>query len=199
MHKVNAIVPPENNEITTISGKKLEGVPQPRVIYFTDGAKKVIDTFKSLCNEHRLADIRRGANTASIWARTCEHAIKLALVSHDIDKGVICEDVAKWACELSLFLSRLACKAVEENISDNEHEATLKRVHKIIVNYSNKYGRPMRKRELAQRTKAIKNRDLGEMLSKMQEAGMIIVTRQTNESNGSTTEFFDVDRSYGNE
>jgi len=190
--KVNDIKPSETSELTTINGNQLDGLPQPCVIYFTDSAKKIIESFRTLCNNNRIEQIKKGINTASIWSRTCEHAIKLALVSHDIEKSVICEDVTKWACELAFFLSNVACRAVEENISDNEYEATLKRVYGIITRYINKHKKPITGRELAQRTKGIKNRDLSEILLKLQTAGMINMERRKNEANGSITEFYNI-------
>ena len=91
--------------------------------------------FSDACNANRLAEIRGGGLLAPIWARSREHAIKLALVAHSYREGIICSVTMQWACEMAMYLSQVAIKAIQDNVSDSQHEATLMRVYKIIARW----------------------------------------------------------------
>lgn len=169
------------NGATVVMGNTTVKEPNPKVIPFSTGAERILHEFSEMCNSHRVGDIISGNNTAAIWSRTREHAIKLALVSHDYKIGIIDDDVMKWACELALFLTNLAIESIKENISDNDHEKTLKRVYQIIKrNNDVNNGAPMRHRNLTQATKFIPTRARTEIITQLTEAGMIEVEQTEN-------------------
>ena len=65
----------------------------------------------------------------------------------------------KVVCELALFLTNLGIESIRDNISDNDHEKTLKRVYQIIKrNNAANNNAPMRHRNLIQATKFIPTR-----------------------------------------
>ena len=170
-----------DNTPTVIMGGNVVKMPSPRVIEFSTGAERILHEFSEMCNSHRVSDIMSGNNTAAIWSRTREHAIKLALVSHDYTKSIIDDTVMKWACELALFLTNLGIESIRDNISDNDHEKTLKRVYQIIKrNNAANNNSPMRHRNLIQATKFIPTRIRTEIITQLVEAGMVEVEQVQN-------------------
>lgn len=170
-----------DNASTIIMGSKALRMPSPQVIEFSTGAERVLHEFSEMCNGYRVGDIMSGNNTAPIWSRTREHAIKLALVSYNYKIGIIDDDVMKWACELALFLTNLAIESIRDNISDNDHEKTLKRVYQIIKRYNAANNNtPMRHRNLTQATKFISTRARTEIITQLDETGMIEVEQSIN-------------------
>lgn len=182
----NVELPPEQlaNNIRFIQGMRnfkepLPGfvgapIPDPRVIPYTDGAEDILRNLSNACNENRIAEIRRGGNLAPIWARTREHAIKLALVAHPYRSGAIERVTMSWACNMALHLSHLAIKAIRENISDSDYEKSLKRVHTIIKRYNEKTGLPMKAWKVADAIRSLKPRERNEIIAHLVESGQLI-------------------------
>ncbi len=167
-------------------------IPQPAVIKYTEGAADILRQFSEACNANRLAEIRKGGMLAPIWARSREHAIKLALVAHPYREGVIETVTMQWACEMSMHLSHVAIKAIEGNVSDTEHERTLNRIKNVIQNYNiRNNGAHMPHGELCNYVRFIKGRERNEILQQLHESGIIDV-RSEKGANGKTANFYKV-------
>jgi len=163
-------------EQLTVNGVVLsDPVPIPKIIPFSDTAKDILQNLTFVCNEKRKQEIKNGGVLAPIWARTREHAIKLALVAHPFEHGIIESVTMQWACDLALYLSNVSINAIRENISDNEHERTLRRVHSVIKRYNdNNHNKPMPNKKLIQATAKFLNViDRGKVLFQLSEAGFI--------------------------
>jgi hypothetical protein len=154
--------------------------PSPQVIGYTDGASDILRQFSEACNANRLAEIKKGGLLAPIWGRSREHAIKLALVAHPYRHGVIESVTMQWACELAMYLSHVAIKAIEDNVSDSEHEKLLNKVRDIIRRWCDRNpGKYMPHSLLCNYVRFIKGRERNEILQQLYESSMIDVVPVT--------------------
>lgn len=156
-------------------------IPAPQVIPYSESAVDILRQFSEACNQNRLAEIKKGGLLAPIWARSREHAIKLALVAHPYREGTICSLTMQWACELAMYLSIVAIKAINDNVSDSDHEKLLNKVRDIISRWCirNPDGY-MPHIKLCNAVRFIKPRERTEILTQLQESGMIEVERKEN-------------------
>lgn len=149
-------------------------IPTPKIIPFSDSAEIILDDLEGICNEKRVQEIKDGGLLAPIWARTREHAIKLALVSHNFERGVIEDDVMQWACDLALYLSEFSIRAIRENISDSENEKVLRRVHGIIKRYNdNNQNKGMPNKIFVQRMGFLTPNDRNKIVTQLAESEYI--------------------------
>ena len=156
-------------------------IPAPRVINYSDAAKDILYEFSEACNANRMAEIKRGGLLAPIWARSREHAIKLALVAHPYRNDVIDSITMQWACEMAMYLSQVAVKTIQDNVSDSDHEKLLNKVKGVIVRWcSRNSGEFMPHRTLCSYVKFIRGRERNEILQQLHESGIINI--QVNES-----------------
>ncbi len=162
-------------------------VPNPQVIQYSDMAEDILKQFSDACNANRLAEIRKGGLLAPIWARSREHAIKLALVAHSYREGIICSMTMQWACEMAMYLSQVAIKAIQDNVSDSDHEKSLNRVLSIIKNYNiRNNGAYMPHGVLCNSVRFLKTRERNEILQQLYESGMIDIL-ENKSKNGKIT------------
>ena len=175
MYVRNMPIRPINSN--TGSGYTVEmPTPEPAIIPYTDGAASILREFSKNCNANRLAEIKKGGLLAPIWGRTREHAIKLALVAHPYRDGIIETITMQWACEMALYLSQVSIKAIEDNVSDSEHEKTLNRITNIIRGYNGRNnGAYMPHSILCNHVRFIKGRERNEILQQLVESGIIDV------------------------
>ncbi len=147
----------------------------PKIIPFTEGAEGILEKFSIIWNKNRIAEIKSGGNLAPIWTRTREHAIKLALVAHPYSKGIIDNVTMQWACDMALYLSNVAIKAIRSNVSDSEYERNMKRIHGIIKRHNEANHKPMPNKKLVQQTAFISTKERGLFIHQLLEAGYIDV------------------------
>lgn len=181
-------MPVYGNPIYTGHNITIEQIPNPTVIEYTEGAIEILRQFSESCNTNRLSQIKKGGLLAPIWARTREHAIKLALVAHPYKDGVIETITMKWACEMATFLAQVAIKAIEENVADSEHEKLLIKVYNIIKRWCDRnVDEYMPDRSLRKNVKFISSRDLNNLLTQMVDNGMIEIKEVANNTKISYT------------
>lgn len=106
---------------------------RPYIVEFEDDARELLNKFRETCSTRRRASTSDGIK--AIWARGYEHAAKLALVVSDGDR--IKKNCAGWACDLVEWQIQAALNSLESHGSENQHEATTKRVLRIIQENSN--------------------------------------------------------------
>ena len=193
LNNIERIVGMPIKQETTKHGRILEyPEPNPTMIKYTDGAEDILHQFSIVCNENRLAEIRKGGLLAPIWARSREHAIKLALVAHPYreDKPQIESVTMEWACDLALYLSQVAIKAIEDNVADSEHEKTMNKVKAVIERWCKRNpGEWMSHRKLCNYIRFIKSRELNEILQQLYDSDMIKRDIKKNKS-GSTSPIY---------
>ena len=168
---------------------QMQRTPNPKTIPFSQEARRLLAELSATCEKNRVTEICKGGLLAPIWSRTREHAIKLALVAHPYRGGIIESVTMDWACQMALYLTKVASKAILENISDTDHEKALKRIHGIIERYNERNNADIPHRTLSARTTFIKARERNEILTQLSESGMIQVREETN-SNQQTSYFY---------
>lgn len=152
----------------------LQPIPDPIIIQYTEGARDILQKLTVTCNNNRVAEIKKGGNLAPIWARTREHAIKLALVAHPYRHGIIELTTMQWACELALYLSEFAIRAINENISDSEYEKNMQKIYQTIKKYNDRNsGAAMKQGELSDAIKNIDLRQRGLIINHLVESGKV--------------------------
>ncbi len=152
-----------------------EPEPEPNIIPFTEGAADILQKLDKACEESRIKEIKKGSKLAAIWARTCEHAIKIALVSHPFHEGIIDEKTMQWAAEMALYLSNASVIAITNHVADNEYEKNLNRVYNIIKRFNDRNNEPMRHWKLADAVRNLKQRECTEILQHLAQSGRIEV------------------------
>lgn len=158
-----------NSKIQTVAKNgyiDLTPIPAPRIVYFSELAQDKLEKFSKTCNENRLAEIRKGGNLDAIWARTREHAIKLALVAHPYyaDTPIIESVTIEWACEMAMYLSHVAIKAISENVADSEYGQNRNKVFNVIKKWFSRHNQPIKAYELNNRIKYLPPRERDEIL-----------------------------------
>ncbi|CAB4214258.1 Archaeal primase DnaG/twinkle, TOPRIM domain [uncultured Caudovirales phage] len=159
--------------------------PEPRIVRFSDTARDMLKEFRNTCRLNRLAEIKSGGELDALWARTAEHAIKLALVSHPFRHGVIESTTMQWACDLSIYLTHVAIKAVRENVTNSEYEKNMNKVFDVVKSYNMKNDEAIRHGGVYNAVRTIKQRDCDEILKHLVQSGRI--EQQENEYKGRIT------------
>jgi hypothetical protein len=107
-----------------------------------------------------------------LWARAEEKACRLALIhacSASREQPVIDADAARWACELSEYLTRRVLFLASEWVSDGQFDARQKKVIRVIRDAGGEIGR----RELSRRTQWLSQRERNEVIANLEEAGLV--------------------------
>ena len=147
--------------------------PEPRVVTTSADAARV---FTEL--EQRARGERQSAaeTVAALWTRTTEKARKLALIhacSANCEVPVIDEAAARWASELSEYLTRRTLHIAEEWVSETPFEAKRKRVLREI-------GRTeagLTRTQLNRKTKHLTAKERGEIIESLLSTGEVIEER----------------------
>jgi hypothetical protein len=133
--------PPESlvNAITALSKLQTQqqsddsdlAIPDPQIVIKTPAARALFDDLRERVRTSRL-DAEHSTHK-SLWARTWEHADKLATLCGACHPGfTVSEDIAKWAISLAWYSTASLVGAAIDYISDNETEASVKRIARII-------------------------------------------------------------------
>lgn len=147
--------------------------PEPLVVPTTPAGAEVFDQFAARVD----AELReRRTVGSSLWARAEEKACRLALVhacSVNREQPVIDAGEARWACELSEYLTRRVLFLAGEWVADGQFDARQKKVIRVIRDAGGQIGR----RELSRRTQWLSQRERNEVIANLEEAGLV-ETRQ---------------------
>ena len=126
------------------------------------------------------------ATTAAVWSRTSEKSYKLALLfaaarADMRPPGVISFEDADLAVRITNYLTRQMLRKVVDHVSDNEHEAKLKKVLRKI-------GPEIQKNNFTRATQFLRDgRERNEVLRTLIEAGYVRV--ETREGKGRPAEW----------
>ena len=167
-----------------IAGGSTEGIPIPHVIPLTPEAEALFlpweDYYHNLKNKHR----RERSGIATIYGRTAERALQLALV-HCISKHhenlinwddkctrKIEEDSMKWAMGLMDYLTRKMVTRMGENIADNAQEALRKKILTLINKHRTKAKPGVTERDLMRYSNKTKT-EVKQAIETLQASGEI--------------------------
>lgn len=102
----------------------------PRVISCSKGAEKIFKEYSIEMRNKAIACELVGDNLGAIWARSAEHARRIALVCHEGDE--ISKEVAEYGKEFAFYISSFMANAVGDYVSSSELESHTKRVLRYI-------------------------------------------------------------------
>lgn len=138
---------------------------QPRVVMFSDDVRRSFRSYLIECRKRSKSSDNIAEK--AFWNRAAEHTAKLALVCHEGD--YISSNVWDWAEELVTALTVSTIENVKSNISENQYEADMNRVLKII-----KETKSATLSHIVQKTRNIDRRRRFDILDTLIEAGDII-------------------------
>lgn len=148
----------------------LAPIPHPHIIQYSEGATDILQQLTIKCNELRIQEIKKDGMLAPIWARTREHAIKLALVAHSYGSGLIDIKAMKWACAMAMHLSHVAVTAINTHVANSSYEKNMNRI-KILIQRAGEQGLTARK--LSHSVRDIKQREIQEIIQHLSQSGNI--------------------------
>ncbi|HMN41160.1 MAG TPA: DUF3987 domain-containing protein [Phycisphaerales bacterium] len=149
--------------------------PQPIVVEATPEAGAVFDALAAMVDAELGKPDEAGR---SLWARAEEKACRLALIyacSANAPKPVIDEDAARWACDLSSYLTRRMLYIAHEWVADGVFDARQKRVVRVV----RKAGGKISRSELCRKTQWLTQRERQEVIDNLLETQQL---RQEEES-----------------
>ena len=143
--------------------------PEPAVIPCTTEAANIFDELAERVDAELAQSNVEGR---SLWARAEEKACRLALVyacSANREKPVIDENAARWACDLSVHMTRRMLLVAGQWVADGQFDARQKRVVRII----RKAGGRISRRELSRRTQWLTQRERQEVIENLLETEQV--------------------------
>ncbi|MGD9691070.1 MAG: DUF3987 domain-containing protein [Phycisphaerales bacterium] len=149
--------------------------PKPIVVEATPQAGEVFDALASTVD----AELAKPDETGrSLWARAEEKACRLALIyacSTNAQKPVIDEDAARWACDLSSYLTRRMLYIAHEWVADGVFDARQKRVVRVV----RKAGGKISRSELCRKTQWLTQRERQEVIDNLLETQQLRQEEET--------------------
>lgn len=142
---------------------------RPKVLLFTEASKKLFLESIKIFNNRRKANYEKGVGVDSLWARTTENAVKIALCVEDsLDE--LTEPSLIWALKLCEALTKCLENFVETRVTDNDYERELKRIH----NFINAKGiNGLTKSELTRKTQRLQKRMRTDILESLIESEQV--------------------------
>ena len=149
----------------------------PKLITYTPEAKEILIKYakETRLKSYKL-DMERD-NTAAVWSRSGEHAMRLALVGHEGDS--ISREVAEWAIGVAEYCSIYMSNAIADFVSSSELESQTKRVLKAIRDKGGAEGW-VSKADITRCFQGVQARTRNEILASLMERGEIIEDRTGN-------------------
>jgi len=149
--------------------------PKPIVVETTPEAGEVFDTLASTVD----AELGKPDETGrSLWARAEEKACRLALIyacSANAEKPLIDADAARWACDLSTYLTRRMLYIAHEWVADGVFDARQKRVVRVV----RKAGGKISRSELCRKTQWLTQRERQEVIDNLLETQQLRQEEET--------------------
>jgi len=163
--------------------------PNPFIVRYADAkaaqrARDIREYQTELLREHQ------GTSSTSVIARLAENASKVALIkaiSANPARPVLRLADLEWGYDVSFRSVSTLRRAIAENIADNEHEATLKRVLKII-NDAGSGG--IIQSDLTRKTQFLDNRKRAAILSDLLEGGIVTALKTGTDPSRMKTTYF---------
>ncbi|WP_374589134.1 DUF3987 domain-containing protein [Novosphingobium sp.] len=155
-------------------GNAAAAIPKPYTVpYATPQAEARARAMR----EEQIDMLRRyqGTHLTGIIARLAENAAKLALIKAITDNpgtpAITTADL-DWGMGVARHSVQTLMQAVRERVADNEYEATVKKVHKVIADAG---SAGIDGKALSRKTQTVDRRKRIEIIAHLEEAGMIRV------------------------
>ena len=137
----------------------------------------------------KMTERERGRQGRYIWVRSTELTVKIAMIeaiSRDPVRPIISTEIVEMSRALVAWLLGYAEGFFEDQVSDNEVEATHKKVLQIV-----KRARQMTGNELARATQFLKKRERDEVMQTLLDAGQISVRLHRTSPKGAPTKIYE--------
>lgn len=143
---------------------------KPKVLPFSEEAERLLEAFEEEAhNEKQMPDLI----TQDLWARTPEHAQKLALVVAGANmQDVIFAPAMQFGIDLARYLTRETILNAREKMVVNEYEAQFKQVY-LLIRAERKAG--ISKKELIWKTQFLNASTRNEILTSLVDSGRVVV------------------------
>lgn len=160
----------------------------PIVIPFDDDAKKLMDDFENDIVNRQNNEASKSAIPAdsyrAIWGRAWVSTVKICLVCHEGES--ISLQVTKWAIELVSYLTNNMIADLSKYVSDNQHEANVKRLLDIIRN-----NKGITRERLTYKSRwARDNNHRADIIKTLVESGSIEILKDKNGTNDVVERFY---------
>lgn len=146
--------------------------PQPAVVEYSEGGRAAMREFSDKCEALFMEGNAEGGS--AIWGRAAEKASKLALLyacSECPTSPEITSNASRWAAGVIDHQTNWMLHEAAQYVSENETEASAKRVKRIIEASGTK---GLTKSELTRKTQWLKTRDRNEILGGLIESGFVV-------------------------
>lgn len=155
------------------------GTPQPMIVPYDIEAAIALDELSEIVRQQQLDNI--GSVRSALLARVWEHVTRIAMIyaiSHDPARPVITLAAVEWSREIVRYCVETMTQDAGRYVSDNEGEATVKRVLEVIRR-AGKEGIP--RWQLVRKTRFLgSDRRRDEVLTELHASGQLIeVTNKT--------------------
>lgn len=157
------------------TGASMEATPT--IIPIDAAADRAFVAFEADCLAKM--DELEAQGMAELWGRTCEIAMRLALVASQCEAAqVVTSAHAAWAIDLARHYAQVAADRFHASVADSDFEAACQQVYAAIVR-AGKEGRT--ERELADRCRryrAMRPRERVEVLASLSQLGQVAQTNR---------------------
>jgi hypothetical protein len=156
-------------------GNLSEENPSPQVVPTMPEAQAAFDELDAQA-EQTQQDL--GEPLGTLWTRATEKARKLALIhacSRDAENLCVDQASARWACDLSRYLTQRLVFLASQWVAENPFDAKRKRVLRMIV----EAGEPgLTRSELYGKTRAFTTRERSEVLEALLLCGDVLERKE---------------------
>jgi hypothetical protein len=139
--------------------------PVPLVVQTTCEASAIFDEFDAMVSSEQN---KPGVTARSLWARAEEKACRLALIYACSARGqtpVIDAEAARWACDLSSYLTRRMLHVANEWVAEGAFDARQKRVLRVVREAGGRISRT----DLCRKTQWLTQRERHEVIDNLLE------------------------------
>lgn len=153
-------------------GNTASAIPKPYTVPY---ASPHAEARARAMREEQIDMLRRhqGTHLTGIIARLAENAAKIALIKAITDnpgKPEISAADLDWGMGIANRSVQTLMQAVKERVADNEYEAMMKRVHKVIADAG---SGGLDGKELCRLTQFVGRRQRSDIIAHLEEAGMV--------------------------
>ncbi len=140
----------------------------PMVVSYESEAEQLIASYAEAMRRRAAEESENRTGLSAIYARSAEHAIKLALAAHEGD--TIGVEAMRWGIAVADHCGAYMAEAVKQNVAESDYERNMNRVLQVIRDAK---GQWVENRALLLRTRNLKFRDRNEIIAGLVEMGEI--------------------------
>jgi hypothetical protein len=140
----------------------------PMVVSYSSEAEQLIESYSEKMRALVVEESAKRSGLSSIFARSAEHAIKLALVAHEGE--VIGAEAMRWGIAMADWCGNYLTQAVVRNVASNEFERAAKKLLAIIREAGDE---GVTQNTITRRTQELNARQRGEILTNLVEGQLV--------------------------